>query len=60
MENFKNNKFVLSLDLDKKYDYIEHLIFDRNDLYLIGYGDTDICVMDLFNKEKQIKKEHKI
>jgi len=50
MENYRKNNYVLSLDLPMSYNYIENLIFDRNGKYLVGYGDTDICVMDLFNE----------
>ena len=60
MENFKNENYVFSHDLDGRYDYIEHLIFDRNGKYLVGYGDSKICVLDLNNNQEKIKKEFEI
>lgn len=56
MNNFNAKNYQLSIDLDT--NYIRHLIFDRNDKYLIGYGDTKVLVLDLYGNES--KKEFEI
>lgn len=32
--------------------YISRLIFDRKGRYLVGYGDTEVLIMDLEGKEE--------
>ena len=53
MENLEKKNYILSLDLDS--NYIKHLIFDRNGKYLIGYGDTKVLIMSLY--ENELNKE---
>ena len=47
IENYEKNIFFYSNELDE--NFIKHLTFDRNFKYLIGYGDTQVLIMDLFS-----------
>ena len=52
-ENYKNNEITYSYE--ERSEYVSNLIFDINNRYLVGYGDTQVLVMDLGMKE--VKKQ---
>ena len=54
MKKIEENKFDYKYDL-KNHQYVDKLEFDKNDRYIVGYGNSKIYIMNL-DKEKSAKE----